>query len=74
MGQPKSEKPEAADTAQQKEIIKEALQEWLDNQFAKFGKWTLTGLLAAAFSALVYLWLAGHGFAVSSAMSTPPLK
>ena len=47
-----------------KEAVKEALQEWLDKQFAMFGKWTLTGLLAAAFVGAVYLWLASKGFVV----------
>lgn len=45
-----------------KEAVKEALQEWLDKQFSQFGKWTFTGLLAAAFVGAVYLWLAGKGY------------
>ena len=44
----------------QKEAIKEALQEWLDSQFSKFGKWTLNGLLSVGLVGLVYLWAAGH--------------
>ena len=28
-----------------KDAVKEALKEWLNEQFAAFGKWTLTGLL-----------------------------
>lgn len=47
----------------QKEAVKEALQEWLDKQFALFGKWTLAGLFSAAFVGAVYLWLAAHGWA-----------
>lgn len=47
-----------------KDAVKEALKEWLNDQFAAFGKWTLTGLLSAAFVGCVYLWLAGHGFSV----------
>jgi hypothetical protein len=46
----------------QKEAIKEALQEWLDSQFSKFGKWTLNGLLSVGLVGLVYLWAAGHGW------------
>jgi hypothetical protein len=46
----------------QKEAVKEALQEWLDKQFALFGKWTLGGLCSAAFAGGVYLWLAAHGW------------
>lgn len=45
-----------------KEALKEGLQEWLDHQFAAFGKWTLAGLLAAAFVGAVYLALAGSGW------------
>lgn len=42
-----------------KEIVKEALKEWLDDQFAKFGRWTLTGLLAMALVGAVYLAIHG---------------
>jgi len=48
-----------------KDAVKEALKEWLNEQFAAFGKWTLTGLLSAAFAGMVYLLLAGHGFSVN---------
>ncbi|BBB65923.1 hypothetical protein UNDYM_1670 [Undibacterium sp. YM2] len=50
------------DKEAEKEILKEALQEWLDKQFALFGKWTLAGLFALAFSGLVYLALSGQGW------------
>ena len=46
---------------EKKEIIKNALKEWLDEQFAIFGKWTLTGLSAAALTGLVYLALVSAG-------------
>ncbi|MFZ6767526.1 hypothetical protein ACO0LM_10605 [Undibacterium sp. Di26W] len=46
----------------EKEAIKEALQEWLDKQFALFGKWTLAGLAAAGLAGLVYLALMGQGW------------
>ena len=45
-----------------KDVVKEALQEWLDKQFATFGKWTLSGLMALAFAGLVYLALSGQGW------------
>lgn len=44
-----------------KAALKEALQEWLDKQFALFGKWTLAGLLSAALAGAVYLAI--HGWA-----------
>ena len=46
----------------QKEAVKEALSEWLDKQFATFGKWTLSGILSAALAGAVYLWMASHGW------------
>lgn len=43
-----------------KELIKEALKEWLDEKFAQFGKWTLKSL-AAAFFGLVIYFAVSHG-------------
>lgn len=45
-----------------KDVVKEALKEWLDSQFTSFGKFTFYGLCSAAFAGAVYLWLASHGF------------
>lgn len=50
------------DMETQKDAVKEALKEWLDEAFATFGKWTFTGLLAAAFAGAVYLALKGQGW------------
>lgn len=46
---------------EQKEIIKEAISEWLDEKYAEFGKWTIHGLLATAIAALGY-FAAAHGW------------
>ena len=46
----------------QKEALKEALQEWLDKQFALFGKWTMGGILSAVLAGAVYLWIVSHGW------------
>lgn len=46
---------------EQKAIIKEVLQEWLDKQFAIFGKWTLRGIASMGFFVVMYFWLNGHG-------------
>lgn len=45
-----------------KAAVKEAIKEWLDDQFAKFGKWTFHGILAAALAALLYFILIHQGW------------
>ena len=45
-----------------KEAVKEALKEWLDEQFARVGKWTVHGIIAAALAALVYFILVHNGW------------
>lgn len=42
---------------EQKDVLKQAIQEWLDAQFAAFGRWTFYGLCVTGFSLLVYMWL-----------------
>lgn len=46
----------------QKQAVKEALKEWLNDQFAAFGKWTFAGLFSAALVGLVYFALTGAGW------------
>lgn len=41
-----------------KEAMKEALKEWLDDQFTKFGYWSFYTILAAALAGAVYLIVA----------------
>lgn len=48
------------DREEQKAIVKEAIQEWLDMKYTEFGKWTLHGLLAAVVGILGYV-VATHG-------------
>jgi len=45
-----------------KDAVKEAIIEWLNEQFAKVGKWTMRGIAAMGFAALVYVWLTMHGW------------
>ena len=42
--------------AEQKEVVKEAIQEWLDLQFVKFGKYSMVGAVSMAFAMLLYLY------------------
>jgi hypothetical protein len=43
-----------------KELIKEALKEWLDEKFAEFGKWTLRSL-AAIVVGIILVYAVSHG-------------
>lgn len=47
---------------EQKEVLKQALSEWLDTKFAAFGKWSLGGIAAITFAALAYWVLTSHGW------------
>jgi len=46
---------------EQKAVVKEAIQEWLDQQFIKFGKYSMVGAFSMAFAMLLYLYLSAHG-------------
>jgi hypothetical protein len=45
-----------------KSAMKEAVKEWLDDQFATFGRWSLTALLAVLVAAAVWLVLTAKGW------------
>jgi hypothetical protein len=45
-----------------KAAVKEGLKEWLNEQFAAFGKWSLHGLLAMALAGCVYLFMISNGW------------
>jgi hypothetical protein len=47
-----------------KEIVKEALKEWLDDKFKEFGWWTFKGVLSAVLFVVAYLWLMAHGWSL----------
>lgn len=46
-----------------KRLTKQAIKEWLDEQFAAFGRWTALGVAAAALAGIVtfILWSKGLG-------------
>jgi hypothetical protein len=45
-----------------KDALKEGLREWLDDQFAEFGKWTMRAAMAAALAGVVWLALISSGW------------
>lgn len=45
-----------------KAALKEGIKDWLDEQFTKFGKWSLTALTALIFTALIYFVLKMNGW------------
>lgn len=45
-----------------KDIVKEAIKEWLDEQFITLGKWTAKGIAAMVLAGLVYLAVKGYGW------------
>lgn len=45
-----------------KDALKEGLREWLDDQFAEFGKWTMRAVLAALLAGIIYLALISNGW------------
>ena len=49
-----------------KEALAEAVDNWLDRQWASFGKWTARGAMALLFGFLAYMYFTTHGFKVPS--------
>lgn len=43
-----------------KEAINEVLREWLDNQFATFGKWSMRAIAACLFVMFIHVMLKVH--------------
>lgn len=50
---PVDEKEYRRKLALQKEVIKEVMREWLDDQFAKFGKWSMRAIVAVVFFVVI---------------------
>lgn len=48
------------DKEEQKQLVKEAFKEWLDEKYAAFGRWTLKYLGALLFGAVI-VFLVNHG-------------
>ena len=47
-----------------KQAIKEGLQDWLNDKFSEFGKFSLRGILALMLVGLVYLWATSQGWKI----------
>jgi hypothetical protein len=47
-----------------KDVVKEALKEWLSERMAEFGWWTLKGIGYLIFGGFMYVWFATHGWSV----------
>ncbi len=45
-----------ASKEEQKKILKEALQEWLDAKYAAFGRWAFRSLVAMGIATLGYFY------------------
>jgi hypothetical protein len=50
------------DREAQKQVLREAIREWMDDAFAEFGKWTFKGILVLAFAGCVYMAMKGQGW------------
>lgn len=46
--------PPGEQRALMKEVLKEGLKEWLDSQFAQFGRWSAAGIAALIIGGLAY--------------------
>lgn len=47
-----------------KQAIKEAAEEWLREQYATFGRWTMRGLISALSVVILYMYAAAHGWII----------
>jgi hypothetical protein len=45
----------------QKELFKQAIKEWLDEQYAKLGKWIVSRLAVAIVGSFLLWWITTHG-------------
>ena len=51
-------------TKETKQAIKEGLQDWLNEKFSEFGKFSLRGIFALMLVGLVYLWATSQGWKI----------
>lgn len=46
----------------EKEITKQAIKEWMDEQYAAFGRWALKTIAIAALTSLFFWYVAIRGY------------
>jgi hypothetical protein len=51
-------------TSLNKDIVKEAIKEWLNEKVTEFGWFSIKTILYACVAAVGYLWLTSHGWSL----------
>jgi hypothetical protein len=46
----------------QKELIKQAIKEWMDEKYAEIGRWTVRVIITTALSMLLFWYIKTQGF------------
>jgi len=46
----------------QKQIMKEAIKEWMDERYAEVGKWFIKSILIAGVTSLLYYYIVVRGY------------
>ena len=44
-----------------KEVLSDAIDDWLNKQFTAFGKWSFRGIVSIALGVLAYYYFTTHG-------------
>lgn len=47
---------------ERKDILKEAIDEWLDKKYVAVGKWTIAGIVAGTLAVIAYAYLMDMGW------------
>lgn len=46
----------------QKEVVKQAIKEWMNERYAEVGRWTVRIVLTTALTGLLYAYIQARGF------------
>ena len=47
-----------------KEIVKQAIKEWMDERYAEIGRWTIRVILTTAVTGLLWAYIQARGFKI----------